>query len=50
MSAEVVCCIYLQTLLTYVSIEANIVDPVLTAPTGEVSTLFAKDISADKNR
>ena len=34
MSAQVVCCIYLLTLLNNVSIDANSVDPYQTAPVG----------------
>ena len=32
LSAEVICCIHLLTLLTYVSVETNSVDPNQTAP------------------
>ena len=38
-SASVVCCIYLQTLLTNVSIEENSVDPDQTAQSEFESTL-----------
>ena len=47
-SAEVICCIYLLTLLTNVSVEANSVEPDQTAPVGAVwsgSTLSDQEAS-----
>ena len=47
-SAEVVCCKQLPNITDELSIEANSVDPVQTAPIGAVwsgSTLFAIDAS-----
>ena len=46
--AKVICCIYLLTLLTNVSMEANSVDQDQTAPVGAVwsgSTLFDQGAS-----
>ena len=48
MSAQAVCCKYFLTLFTYVSIEANSVDPDQTVPLGAVwsgSSLFDQEAS-----
>ena len=48
LSAEIICCMYLITLLVNGRIEANSVDPDQTAPTGSLesgSTLFVEEAS-----
>ena len=48
LSVQVICCIYLLTLLTNVSIEANSVDPDQTAPVRLLWVYTVCDLVASK--